>query len=469
MISRRDALKLGAAGLAAPSLVIPGRERWHDHLYAQESIGSTPVAVANATPAPVAASAQVGPRQDQPIVVRWRSEWLGQSFDPPVVAGGFVYSGSQALVKLDARTGETVWEFSPTNEQTSQPAMADGLVFVSSIDRTGGSVQAVDDTSGTEVWRFAPQDAVPMQPSVVDDVVVVGVSDRSIRALDVASGEERWRLPMLITFDFQPIAANGMVFASDEAGTVSGIDALSGQEAWRFSAGGVVGSQAISAGNLLLGTENGTLFSIDAMTGEERWRQTPNVEDLRTISTGDTMTCVDAGPELLAFDTATDAPLWRYSSGVDNAYTSHAVAGNVVYLSGDHLYAIDAPSGQELWRYALDRTNMTAFPYFTVADGVIYIRDSVDSRSHLFAFGNLPPAVLVETVPLRAAPSSSALERGTVEAGTEIDFTDGRESRDGVEWMKVEIDGIPGWIPLDAIDPASLPPEGGIEYVYIPE
>ena len=35
-------------------------------------------------------------------------------------------------------------------------------------------------------------------------------------------------------------------------------------------------------------------------------------------------------------------------------------------------------------------------------------------------------------------------------------------------WLKVVVGSETGWIPLDAIDPATLPLEGEIEYVCIP-
>jgi hypothetical protein len=36
-------------------------------------------------------------------------------------------------------------------------------------------------------------------------------------------------------------------------------------------------------------------------------------------------------------------------------------------------------------------------------------------------------------------------------------------------WVEVSIGDVQGWIPLDAIDPLTLPPEGEIEYVYMPD
>lgn len=44
-----------------------------------------------------------------------------------------------------------------------------------------------------------------------------------------------------------------------------------------------------------------------------------------------------------------------------------------------------------------------------------------------------------------------------------------RVDSNGEVWIRVTIGDLTGWIPLDVIDLATLPPEGEIEFVYIPD
>lgn len=100
-----------------------------------------------------------------------------------------------------------------------------------------------------------------------------------------------------------------------------------------------------------------------------------------------------------------------------------------------------------------------------VADGVVYV---CIGKENLYAIGNLLPTVLTTDVTLRGAPSNSGVERGTAKAGAEISNIGSREERNGETWVEVTIGDVTGWIPLDAIDPTTLPPEGDIEYIYQP-
>jgi len=143
----------------------------------------------------------------------------------------------------------------------------------------------------------------------------------------------------------------------------------------------------------------------------------------------------------------------------------YAVADEIVYIVGENLYALDASSGLEYWRYPLDTSSLIHTTRLVAGDGRIFLTYNVNS---LLAIGNLGLARLLTDVTLRSTPSGSGAERGSARAGDEISRLGERLERGGVGWVEVTINNVTGWIPLDVIDPASLPPEGEIDYVYTP-
>jgi len=90
-----------------------------------------------------------------------------------------------------------MWRFKTAGRIRATPAIADGVVYVGSMD---GHLYAVDAQSGTEKWKFKtagnkyfPLGEVQSSPAVGDGMVYFGSRDGALYAIDTAKGALRWK------------------------------------------------------------------------------------------------------------------------------------------------------------------------------------------------------------------------------------------------------------------------------------
>jgi outer membrane protein assembly factor BamB len=105
----------------------------------------------------------------------------------PAVTNECVYAVTGALVlsALDRETGEQVWSFT-AEDVITDPAVADGRVFLGSADQT---LYALDAETGTVVWQFECDGKLKAAPVVVDGTVIIGSIEGTIYAIDATTGE----------------------------------------------------------------------------------------------------------------------------------------------------------------------------------------------------------------------------------------------------------------------------------------
>lgn len=105
----------------------------------------------------------------------------------PTIYEGKVYitssSGHQpvAISALDMETGRYLWNYSvrdilnnPTIERISSPAIANGILYVGSID---GYFYALNATDGTLIWDYNIKTPMESSPAVSDGLVYIGTLD----------------------------------------------------------------------------------------------------------------------------------------------------------------------------------------------------------------------------------------------------------------------------------------------------
>ena len=167
---------------------------------------------------------------------RWRFATLEVVESTPAVADGVVYVGSiehhaarGALIAIDADSGAERWRFATAGEVGSSPAVADGVVYIGSRgthdseevqEPEVGSVYAVDAATGAERWRFAAGGPVDSSPAVVNGVVYIGGGDGALLALEAATGEELWRLQTDGVVGSSPAVVEGVVYIGSSDGFV---------------------------------------------------------------------------------------------------------------------------------------------------------------------------------------------------------------------------------------------------------
>ncbi|WP_424890160.1 PQQ-binding-like beta-propeller repeat protein [Streptomyces sp. XH2] len=121
---------------------------------------------------------------------KWDSLIDRAIFSSPVVANGvaYAYGGNNQLYAINTANGVAKWTAAtvPTNDNTSSPAVADGLVYFGS----GTDFYAFNAVTGAKKWSITSKDASFAVPTVAGRVVyVAGGSDRTLYALDASTGE----------------------------------------------------------------------------------------------------------------------------------------------------------------------------------------------------------------------------------------------------------------------------------------
>lgn len=490
MISRRDIVKLSAAGLIAPafsSAVVSCLSA------EQHSSGDYPMVFGNAArtgemPGPL-------PTFDEPIIVRWVFAPEGKNFEsPPAVVDGTLYAGADSdepggyVYAINSMTGEERWHLRTAEAYAIHtPTVSDGIVYVntradsyvSATSITGESsapgaiVYAIDANSGEERWRFQAGDIYNFGTVVVGGTAFFSDDEHYLHAVDANSGDERWRFTVSDALN-APTLAEGMVLIGDTSNYLYAVDSGTGEERWRFEVSPGDFPPIVIDDVVFAGGEKGRVHAIDIPSGQERWRfdsDSPYPYSLDVLAAIDgTVFASDVG-RLYALDDDTGEERWRIS-GNDQSETTRAIVvdGMVLIAEEQGLYMVDATSGEEQWRYnsnsGLGGFDGSFQPFswdFVVADSMAFF-----SNGELYALGNLPRTVLATDAQVRGAPSDSGVERGTAKAGDTVTNVGAREERNGQMWVEVTIGDVTGWIPLDAIDPTTLPPEGEIEYVYVP-
>lgn len=150
----------------------------------------------------------------------------GVIYSSPAVAGGRVYVGSDdgKLYAFDAATGAAIAGFPQITSAfsliRSSPAVASGRVYIGSGD---GKLYAFNAASGAPVWSFAADSAVLGSPVVANGLVFVN-SVNQLYALNSASGSLVWSAPATGSIGYaSPALANGIVYF----GSPSGLNAYS--------------------------------------------------------------------------------------------------------------------------------------------------------------------------------------------------------------------------------------------------
>lgn len=240
---------------------------------------------------------------------------------PPLQVGDTVYVGTadNFVFALDsANEGEPLWRFETGHSIWGQPAHRDGVLFVTSMDR---SIYALDAASGDELWNTSFPGAIAAGPVLNDNLIYVSDFDSQIHALDIQTGDEQWAAPATNWVWGAPAYADNVVFYADVNGNVFAVDALTGDPLWQAQTPGAVQTSPIVADGIVYVASEGEIgenptgalraFSVE--DGSELWTTiapaplftTPIVVDDAIIVALQSETAV-----LIAYDRNTGTQLW---------------------------------------------------------------------------------------------------------------------------------------------------------------
>jgi outer membrane protein assembly factor BamB len=183
----------------------------------------------------------------------WRTETVSDDLDSTNVGGGlcwdggtlFAVNGVSELLALDPAKGTVKWRRSIDVPARSAPTVADGKVFLTTIDSKLLALSAAD---GHVLWSYqATQTPTTIlggpAPAYAQGIVVAGFGSGELAALRVESGGVIWTDGLGVTqgrsalADFlairgDPVISNGQVYASGLGGLTIAADLLTGRRVW---------------------------------------------------------------------------------------------------------------------------------------------------------------------------------------------------------------------------------------------
>lgn len=216
----------------------------------------------------------------------------------PTIGGGVVYFiAGNTLYAVDTDTGQEKWRVQYGDNISSQPVLANGLVYVtadtaamlpnSDVLAHTETLYATDVRYGQRMWDFTPSEnhALGNPIAAPDGTIYISTGSNEpgyIYALSGPTGRERWTYAPESSYEIfhtDPILGEGILyFASFENGLYA-IDAATGEKRWTAFVPNVKTNEiAFYEGSVYLAAIDGMVIVVDATTGEIKNRYRDNAQ-----------------------------------------------------------------------------------------------------------------------------------------------------------------------------------------------
>jgi len=339
--------------------------------------------------------------------VLWTFQTGDRIVSSPAVADGRLFVGSMdnKIYALDQFSGAQVWSSLLGSPIWGSPAVDNGKVFVNDWS----NLYALDEATGAITWHysFGPTEVLASSPVVRDGLVFIGSNGGGVTAFNEGTGSVVWNFGQGIKICSTPAVADGKVFAVGLGPReVYALDEFTGELVWSrdvsaISDGSFFSSPAVADGKVFVGLTGiggpwgGTVVALNENDGQLVWSQQlgDSVFSSPAVAYGSVFIgCMDH--KIYALNEANGALEWTYTTGDEIELSSPAVADGKVFVGSDdhNVYALDAATGTKMWNYA---TGGGVWSSPAIADGAVYV-GSMGGK--VYAFGARAQVDGVETV-----------------------------------------------------------------------
>lgn len=155
-------------------------------------------------------------------------------------------------------------------------AVEGDIVLVSSSDSNIYALELVQDDDGvsfSEKWRYSTGNRIWSSPAVANGVVYFGSMDKSVYAVRLEDGTKLWDFPTGGSVVAPPLVENGRVYIGSFDSRFYALDASTGQQVWSFDeAGSWYWGKALIVDSIVhVASLDGNLYALDKNTGEFKW------------------------------------------------------------------------------------------------------------------------------------------------------------------------------------------------------
>ena len=330
----------------------------------------------------------------------------------PAVHEDTIYTGGNALLRVDRETGHVLSAARPTADENGEPRTFIGGPVVHE-DRllaryTDGDVIAYDLPLNHELWTWsAPSSAGLVYPGVLaGDTYLLGAGSDLV-ALHAADGALLWRQTLPGKILMTPAVDDERVYVGTLAGSFHALNLHDGQVLWTHESPSSfqISSPAVSRGVVYVGDRGvgessrsedfnascddvegdraGALHAFDAVTGTHLWGRIFGVTGLSRPSPTEEYVLAGFGRSVARFDLATgeiDVP--KIIRTGTNPFGSPTLIGDRIYFGNldGSLYVHRLKSGNLLWAFQVPGGQVHDFIH--TGDAVY-----VSSSKGLFALG----------------------------------------------------------------------------------
>jgi outer membrane protein assembly factor BamB len=269
----------------------------------------------------------------------------------------FASTGYGQVAALDPASGKVIWRVKVGAPVHSGPTVADGRVFVVTVEN---ELSALDATDGHKLWVHAglPETASLLggaSPAVGGEVIIVPFSSGELDALEVENGRPLWSdnlassrnvdaVAALADIRGRPVIDRGRIVAASHSGRMAAIDLRGGERAWEHEVGSDHGPWVVGDYVYVLTTDQ-NLLCLTRDDGKVRWlRRLPRYADEKKhedpiewagpVLGGDRLILLSSDGWALSVSPYTGAPLGRQEMPAP-AYIAPVIANNTLYVLTD--------------------------------------------------------------------------------------------------------------------------------------
>ena len=269
----------------------------------------------------------------------------------------YVATGYAQILALDPEDGRVIWKAAVGAPVRSGPTVADGRIFVVTVDN---ELVVVSVEDGRRLWNHnaIPETASLLgsaSPAVEGEVVVAAYSSGELYALTVENGRPLWSdnfsntrsvnaVSSLADIRGRPVLDRGRVFAASHSGRFAAIDLRSGDRAWEQEFGSTH-SPGVAGDYVFVLSNDNALVCLTRNEGKIRWvEQLPSFQNEkkkkdRMIWAGpvlgsDRLIVLSSAGDAISVSPYTGEPLGREEMSA-GGYTSPVIADNSLYVLTD--------------------------------------------------------------------------------------------------------------------------------------
>jgi outer membrane protein assembly factor BamB len=296
----------------------------------------------------------------------WRTETQAEEDRSTNVGGGiaedggtlYASTGRSEVLALEAATGTIRWRGKLPNAARSAPTIADGRVYVATLD---DQVVALAVADGKRLWaqQAAAAEAAVLglgAPAYSDGLVVAGFGSGDLLAMRAASGGVAWSDSLASTrgrtsmADFSTIRGmvaikDGTVYAIGYGGLMLAIDLRTGRRLWERDVGSSE-TPWLAGDWLFIVSQDAQVAAISRTDGAVAWvTQLDRYEDMEKLKdpirwigpvlAGDRLVLVGTNSSLVALNPVTGAVLGSEKLS-DKPSVTPVVAGGTMFVVTDN-------------------------------------------------------------------------------------------------------------------------------------